>query len=1074
MRAKKSRSARLRMTGLLVVFLSGMFANGLFIPLRSASVYADSTPQNLPFSQNWSNTGLITTDDNWAGVPGIVGFRGDDLTTVTATDPQTILADGSGTPVDVIANQANPNTQATGGVAEFDGIANPVVALQGSGTADAPHLVISVNTTGLSGIKVAYILRDIDGSADNAVQPVALQFRVGSTGNYTNIPAGFVADATTGPSLATLMTPVSVTLPAAAENQPLVQIRIITTNAVGNDEWVGIEDLLIFVPTTARVEAFAAQGDDDGNVLLDWRTGFEVNNLGFNIYRETQGKRTRINADLLAGSALMVGAGTRLMAGRAYSWSDTLPKNTAAAYWLEEIDLSGESRWHGPVAIDRAGLQGKTARPASRAKLLSRLGSRLEQATFSSPMARVAMPPAVTAEPVTAQAELSARPAIKLLVKEEGWYRVTAQELFAAGLDRATDPRLLQLFAEGQEQAFTVQGAADGRLDDADAIEFYGLGLDTPTTNARAYKLIAGTQPGLRIAPAKKKGTHPAASGFTQTVERKDRAIYFSSLTNGEKENFFGAVIAQNPLDQTLALGHIDHAATEPATLEVALQGVNVYAHRVGVQLNGTELGEINGFAATQTGAAKFTVPQALLKDGPNTVTLTNRSGAGDVSLVDFLRLTYAHAYRADNDTLRFTLGKKQRVSVDGFTNSRIRVVDVTDPNLPGAVSGLVEFRGNDYTITISGQKTSERTLLAFAEAQMKRPAAVIFDQPSNLQDKSTTADYLIITRKEFFNAVEGLKQHRRNQGLEVAVVDIEDIYDEFNFGEKSPQAIKDFLAFAKTNWAKAPRYVLLVGDASLDAKNYFGGGEASDLVPTKLVDTFLMEAASDEWLADFDGDGLAELALGRLPAQSVDEAARLASKVMAYDNVITSGVLLVSDSNDGIDFENGSAQLRSVIPAEMNIEELVRGRADDVATKGEVLARINNGQKLVNYYGHGTVDGWRGNILSNDATAAFTNQSLSTFIFMTCLTGYFNDPFLESLAESSLKAQGGGAGAVWASSGQCSAGEQIPAAQELYRALFEGDSFGDAIKRAKSSISDRDVRLTWILFGDPASRLRR
>src|SRR5215475_10002568 len=111
----------------------------------SDRVLADSTPQTLPFSQNWSNTGLITTDDNWSGVPGIVGFRGDDLTTVTATDPQTILADGSGTPVDVIANQTNPNTQATGGVAEFDGIANPCIALQGSGTADAPHIVISIN-----------------------------------------------------------------------------------------------------------------------------------------------------------------------------------------------------------------------------------------------------------------------------------------------------------------------------------------------------------------------------------------------------------------------------------------------------------------------------------------------------------------------------------------------------------------------------------------------------------------------------------------------------------------------------------------------------------------------------------------------------------------------------------------------------------------------------------------------------------------------------------------------------------------------------------------------------------------
>ena len=86
--------------------------------------------------------------------------------------------------VDVNANQANPNTFATGGVAEF-AIADPVVALQGSGTADAPHLVLTLATTGFVDVAVAYDVRDIDGSADNAVQQVALQYRVGTTGDFT-------------------------------------------------------------------------------------------------------------------------------------------------------------------------------------------------------------------------------------------------------------------------------------------------------------------------------------------------------------------------------------------------------------------------------------------------------------------------------------------------------------------------------------------------------------------------------------------------------------------------------------------------------------------------------------------------------------------------------------------------------------------------------------------------------------------------------------------------------------------------------------------------------------------------
>ena len=120
-----------------------------------------------------------------------------------------------------------------------------MVALQGSGTADAPYLLIYLNTTGYQSINVAYNLRDVDGSTDDAVQPVALHFRVGTAGSFTNVPAAFVADATSGPSLATLVTPVSVTLPASADDEAQVQLRIMTANASGSDEWVGIDDISI-------------------------------------------------------------------------------------------------------------------------------------------------------------------------------------------------------------------------------------------------------------------------------------------------------------------------------------------------------------------------------------------------------------------------------------------------------------------------------------------------------------------------------------------------------------------------------------------------------------------------------------------------------------------------------------------------------------------------------------------------------------------------------------------------------------------------------------------------------------
>src|SRR5213592_3197173 len=93
----------------------------------SRRVSATSAPQVLPFSQNWSNPSLITVNNDWSGVPGIIGYRGNDLTTLVGTDPRTVVADGSGTIVSAIANQTNPDFSgafSSGGVLEFDGIGN--------------------------------------------------------------------------------------------------------------------------------------------------------------------------------------------------------------------------------------------------------------------------------------------------------------------------------------------------------------------------------------------------------------------------------------------------------------------------------------------------------------------------------------------------------------------------------------------------------------------------------------------------------------------------------------------------------------------------------------------------------------------------------------------------------------------------------------------------------------------------------------------------------------------------------------------------------------------------------------
>ena len=209
------------------------------------SAKADTNADSLPFSQDWSNIALITANDDWSGVPSITGYRGDGLTSLIGADPQTIIAGDDALPVvDVNVNNTTPNTFATGGVTEFH-LADPVIALQGSGTADAPYIKIFLDTTNTNQIQVAYDVRDIDGSTDSAIQQVALHYRAGSSGNFTNLAGGYIADATTGPSLTALVTHINVTLPSAADNQSHLELRIMTTNATGNDEWVGVDNISI-------------------------------------------------------------------------------------------------------------------------------------------------------------------------------------------------------------------------------------------------------------------------------------------------------------------------------------------------------------------------------------------------------------------------------------------------------------------------------------------------------------------------------------------------------------------------------------------------------------------------------------------------------------------------------------------------------------------------------------------------------------------------------------------------------------------------------------------------------------
>lgn len=872
-------------------------------------------------------------------------------------------------------------------------------------------------------------------------------------------------------------------------------------------------------PTLAHLRSFEAVNYKDGT-LLRWQTGYEVDNLGFRIYREEGGRRVLVTPSMVAGSALTVGPRTVLGAGLSYTWVDR-KGDGSSRYWLEDVDVDGRSNWNGPFT---ANVAGGSVPESDHALLLSQLGASSTAAAQHQLMPVRTRGDAKRLSAKSAATEtgraLAVGEAVKLTVRRAGWYRVTREQLEAAGLSPSIDPTRLQLFADGVEQAIRVN-AAEWRA--RGTIEFYGAGLDTLSTDARVYWLVEGTSAGRRTGAAPKElsdGETPAPiavsaseegdapksgeqagsdapvsiivepppddeagrTDFTYTTELKERAIYYSSLLNGEEGNFFGRVVSTTPSTQPLNVRNLAPLDGPVAQLEVSLQGVTTGAHSVRVILNGNEIGTVE-FAGRTRHAATLQVDGGHLREGTNDVQLI-ASAAGDISLTDYLRLTYRHAMRADDDALQLTANAGERVRVTGFTSSDIRVVDVTDPSnvseLAVSVEGAPDIDGGGFLVRTQAGGQGERTLLAFAATRVAPVESATRNRPSNLHE-TQASDFVIITHAAFRDSVEPLAARRAQEGLATQIVDVEDIYDEFSNGAHAPQAVKDFLAWTRAHWQRAPRYVLFVGDGSYDPRNHLGRG-SFDLVPSKLIDTEHMETASDSWYADFDGDGLAEMALGRLPVRTADEAALVVSKLLAHepDGGAGGAALLVADRNgpDGYSFESATDSVQNMLPDVVSVQRINRGAQGADAVRGQIVGQINGGPSIVNWMGHGSVNVWTGDgLLRNEDAAALKNGTrLPLFVMMTCLNGYYQDPSLESLSESLLKASQGGALAVWTSTGMTEPEGQVAMNRELYRMLFLMDEplrLGDAMQRARTATTDRDVLRTWVLIGDPTTRWR-
>ena len=849
--------------------------------------------------------------------------------------------------------------------------------------------------------------------------------------------------------------------------------------------------------TAVKVNSLTATQYEGGN-LIELTTGHEVSSLGFNLYREQNGERVRLNSSLLAGTALLAGPKTTFTSGHSHAWLDKPPASGGATYWVEEVDLNGAHTMFGPVSPELAAeaksaalspLIAERERGALKPQMLSELGRSpaLTPASKCGPVNSGSLPfqrtgdrPAITPRTRQEQYALAAGSAIKISVCAEGWYRLTQPELLAAGLSPNVDPRLLHLYVNGAEQPLIVPGEVNGKLDPQDTVEFYGYPLNTTWSGTQVYWLVAGSTKGKRVPTEDFSAEAKAGpASFPAAVEWNPRTVYFAALLNGDADNFFGPVLGSGtPVTNSFTVTNLDTTATTNAELEVSLQGVSSGPHVVAVQLNHYRAGTVK-LSNQKSGVAKLTFPTSVLQQGSNNVlTLTVEGGQQDISVVDTVKLTYPHTYTADNDYLRLSTPAGLKQTIGGFSNWQIKVVDITDPDEVTALRQKISRQGTSYAVSFVPQGSGMRTLLAFTSAKSSNPVNLVANNPSDWHKAQAGADVVIISHANYLSSLGSLETLRQNQGHTVATIDVQNLYDEFNFGVKSPYALKKFLQTANAQWTMKPHFVLLVGDATFDPRNYLGVGE-DDFVPTYLIDTQLLETASDDWFADFNLSGVPEMAVGRLPVRTASDASMLANRIANYETsssgVWTNQVLLVAGPDDPTDpFTSYTSAVRARIPRTQTVSVILQGNDPDA--HNNLVTALNAGQSLVNFVGHGSDEVWAGELLSSTDVAALTNGPQTPFVIsMTCLNGYFHDIYTVSLAKAFMLAPSGGAVAAWASSGLTDSSGQSNLDQTMVSALYGGQSLtlGEAAAAAKRAVGDLDIRRTWILLGDPATKLQ-
>jgi hypothetical protein len=746
--------------------------------------------------------------------------------------------------------------------------------------------------------------------------------------------------------------------------------------------------------------------------------------------------------------------------------------------------------------------------PQKEAALLSKFVANSTQLSYG----KVYPPhtvPAPAYNPVTA-----ADTRVKLIVDQNGIYKVTGDDLAAANVDlSAINPSQMRLTNRGKDVPIFLRGVQDGTFDPGDVLEFWGKRNERtfthlypdvyadPFSDENVYWLSWDGRAGARIIEENgsivktRSGQYNPSAYFTTTVHI-EQDNYFERFGQANQEQlsykrdhwfFDGGIKAVGKRPYTFELVYPEPISFDPVYVKVMMSGLSFkqalgnieQPHQAMVWLNNAFVGQsrsdwFSQDTATITNFRNSTIRNADLQHGTNTLEVqmpvlpdvgnpANPSKGTDIVLLNWFEITYDRQYKAHNDYIEFT-----KPTFIPFPNIDLFQFELDNFNSPDVeiykigVSKIVNFKielinepnNQHYKVTFQDNiQGNDVRYVALTESQKKKPLRIEIDRPWDknapekvLRSTANTADYLIITHGKLLSSVQQLADYRRGQGATVEVVDVQEIYDEFNYGIKSPLAIQDFLRYAFFNWNRNTRlkYVLFFGSSNFNYKRR--DNIAEDLVPTFLYQTEKFGAVSSDYPYSLvaGNDELPDLFVGRLPARTPSEVTAITNKIIEYEQNAPKAVwrnqALFISGNDRATYElqsqfgnkypafrsQNSRIIESILPASQSafrlntVLDTTKAFDPNFGSTTDLIDRWDNGLFMINFMGHGGGYIWAdAGLMQLSDVERLNNKGKYPFVTsMTCFTGAFENPNRQGLAAKLVLTPDKGAIGAVASSG--------------------------------------------------------